>query len=298
MTSSEKEIFGKAPTDLDQPFGKNVQDAVALRRIQGVARHKFWLTSAAILALGGLLAFTTSDRVKRLSAVDLVLAPISKIQVVGDKIMIPPLIVALPKQVEQTPAWAKQPASPIQVLSFVNQKNIPPGAEAKAVLLTGATNGLIKARLIEPVKVDGLSLLDAGVLLLGQGHSTEERLYVKFTKAVFRDGKALPISAQAYEAGDSIVGLKGSRVGDIALKLAATSGLNFLAGMAAGLQEPAVYENGRPKRPSERDAALSGASKAASEQAQSMMEDIKNRPPIIEVKSGTVFIVTFDDGGN
>jgi hypothetical protein len=67
--------------------------------------------------------------------------------------------------------------------------------------------------------------------------------------------------------------------------------------MASGLQEPAYDEAGKPRRPSTRDAALNGASQAASEQAKSYMEDIKNRPAIIEVKQGTSFIVTFD-GGN
>lgn len=186
--------------------------------------------------------------------------------------------------------------TPIQVLSFVSAKEIPPGAEAKAGLLTGATNGLIKARLLEPLKVDGVSLLDAGVLLLGQGRSTEERLYVDFKKAVFRDGKSVPVSAQAYDISDSILGLRGSRVGDVTLKLAASSGLYFLSGMATGMQTPSYDELGRPRRPSTGDAALNGVAQAAGEDAKTYMEDIKNRPPLIEVKSGTTFIVTFDGG--
>ncbi len=165
------------------------------------------------------------------------------------------------------------------------------------MLLTGATNGLIKAKLTEPVKIDGVSFLDAGVILLGQGHSTEERLYVDFRKAVFRDGKSISISAQAYDSSDTILGLKGSRVGDLGLKLAASSGLNFLSGMAVGLQTPAYDQSGRPLKPSVGDAALNGVSKAAGDQAKSYMEEIKNRPPIIEVKIGSIFIVTFD-GGN
>jgi hypothetical protein len=67
--------------------------------------------------------------------------------------------------------------------------------------------------------------------------------------------------------------------------------------MAVGLQTPAYDQSGRPLKPSVGDAALNGVSKAAGDQAKSYMEEIKNRPPIIEVKIGSIFIVTFD-GGN
>jgi type IV secretory pathway VirB10-like protein len=144
--------------------------------------------------------------------------------------------------------------------------------------------------------MDGASVLEAGVKLLGQGRSTEERLFIAFNKAVFRNGKSISISAQAYDLSDSILGLKGSRVGDRALKLAASSGLYFISGMASGLQAPIYNESGKIQTPSASDAALNGVSQAASEQAKSYMEDIKNRAPIIEVKSGTVFTITFDGG--
>ena len=152
------------------------------------------------------------------------------------KYIIHPLISSIPPIVLKS-GLSKIAAAPIKILSFSNNLEIPPGAEVKATLLTGATNGLIKARLTEPLKVDGTSFLDAGTLLMGQGRSTVDRLYVDFKKAVFKDGKSIPISAQAFDGGDSILGLKGSRVGDISLKLAASAGLNFISGVAIGFQE-------------------------------------------------------------
>jgi hypothetical protein len=121
-------------------------------------------------------------------------------------------------------------------------------------------------------------------------------LFVDFRKAVFRDGKSISVSAQAYDASDTIVGLKGSRVGDMTLKVAASSGLYFLSGMAAGLGAPQYDDLGRAKRPSTEQAALNGVAQASGEQAKAYMEDMKNRPPLIEVKKGTIFVVTFDGG--
>lgn len=283
--------------NLEAPFGKRLYDEAVVKKLKGVRALKFWGTLVMLLTITLLLEVATSNRVLKHTARSIEFeATIDKVRVDGDKIIIPPLVLQYRSDSEVL-AWAKTRATPIQVLNFVSAKEVPPGSEAKAVLLTGATNGLIKARLAEPVKVDGVSLIDAGVLLMGQGRSTSERLYIDFKKAVYRDGKSVTISAQAYDLSDSIVGLKGSLVGDVALKLAASSGLNFLSGMALGMQAPAYDQFGKPVRPSVGDAALSGVSKAADDQAQTYMQDLKNRPPIIEVKSGTVFIVTFD-GGN
>ena len=282
---------------LDAPFGKRLYDDAVVKKLKGVAKFRFWGTFLLVAVLWMLLEVAPSDRVDRLTAKPVVFRDASPAaQDSGEKVVVPSLVMQVQRSNER-PAWTNTKVSPIQVISFVGAKEIPPGAEAKAVLLTGATNGLIKARLVEPLKVDGVSLLDAGVLLLGQGRSTEERLFVAFQKAVFRDGKSIPISAQAYDVSDSILGLKGSRVGDMTLKLAASSGLYFLSGMAAGMQTPSYDDSGRPRRPSIGDAALNGVSQAAGENAKAYMEDIKNRPPIIEVKSGTTFIVTFDGGG-
>jgi hypothetical protein len=281
---------------LDAPFGKRLYDEAVVQRLKGVAKLKFWGMYLLGIAMSVLLIVAASTRVFKLTAraIDFE-TTIDKVKVDGDRIIIPALVLQFQRD-SAMPAWAKAKMTPIQVLNFANAKEIPPGAEGKAILLTGATNGLIKARLTEPVKVDGVSLLDAGVLLIGQGRSTEERLFVDFKKAVFRDGKSVSISAQAYDISDTILGLKGSRVGDVTLKLAASSGLNFLSGMAAGLETPAYNQYGMPSRPSVGTAALNGVSQASSEQAKSYMEQIKNRPPIIEVPSGTVFTVTFDGG--
>ena len=280
---------------LEAPFGHRGIDESVKRKIKRVARMKFWGLTLFFLTTVYLFLFTASDRVERLIPREMEF-DVKAITSRGDTVIVPPLVFEL-KKPQAMPNWAKKSLSPIKVLSFVGGGKIPPGAEAKAVLLTGATNGLIKARLMEALKVDGATLLEAGVLLMGQGRSTEDRLYIDFKKAVFRDGKHIPVSAQAYDASDSILGLKGSRVGDAGLKLAASSGLHFISGLAVGLEAPSIDDGGKPRRPTAQDAALNGVSTAASEQARSYLEEVKQRPPLIEVKSGTVFLVTFDDNG-
>ncbi len=214
-------------------------------------------------------------------------------KMVGNVILVPPLVLKI--KIESSPyANGKYKPSKISVVSFVGSGSIPPGAETNAVLLSGATNGMIKAQLTEALKVDGVSLLDAGTLLIGEGQSSDERLFIRFNKAVFKNGKFIRVSAQGYDISDKILGLKGSRVGDYTMKLAASSGLYFLSGLASGMKTEEIALPGQARRPQIGDAALQGVSTAAGEQAKQYLEQMKNKAPLIEVKSGSVFIVTFD----
>ena len=70
-----------------------------------------------------------------------------------------------------------------------NLAAIPPGTLVRAVLATGAANGAVRADLREPVRVNGEVLIDEGATLVGMGTSTEDRLFVKFTEVVFKDGE-------------------------------------------------------------------------------------------------------------
>jgi Bacterial conjugation TrbI-like protein len=214
-------------------------------------------------------------------------------KITGQVVLVPPLVLKI--KIESSPyANGKYKPSKISVVSFIGNGVIPPGAETFAVLLSGATNGMVKAQLTEALKVDGVSLLDAGTLLIGEGQSSDERLFVRFNKAVFKNGKFIRISAQGYDISDKIVGLKGSRVGDYTMKLAASSGLYFLSGLASGMKTEEIALPGQGRRPRMGDAALQGVSTAAGEQAKQYLEQMKNKAPLIEVKSGSAFIVTFD----
>lgn len=181
-----------------------------------------------------------------------------------------------------------------QVIGRPNLGKIPPGTMIKAKFITGASNGPLKAILAEALAVNGEDIAPAGTTLVGSGNSGEDRLNVQFTKLVFKDGKSQSIQAQGCDLSDQTVGVKGKKMSKYAVLLATSAGLNFLGGVAEGLQESQV-QNGVATRKSDlKNAALNGASKAALDQSQEVLSDLKNKKSVIQVDSGKEFYVLFE----
>lgn len=173
---------------------------------------------------------------------------------------------------------------------------IPPGSLIKAILITGASNGPVKVETTEALRIQGETLIPAGATLIGTGQSTEERLMVRFTQVVFKDGTFENIQAQAADAEDKTVGLRGSRVGKYAMKYATAIGLNFVGGMAEGLQDREVVGQQVITKPDAKNALLNGTSKATLEMANETMTDLKNSAPIIQISAGQNIFVIFENG--
>lgn len=193
-------------------------------------------------------------------------------------------------------AVAKLPG--LQKIDRRHSGQIPPGSLIKAILITGASNGPVRIEAKEALRVQGETLIPEGATLLGTGQATEDRLFVRFTQVVFKDGSFENVSAQAADVDDKTAGLKGSRIGRTAMKYAAAIGLNFAGGMAEGLQErEAVGQQVVPKNDA-RNALLSGASKATFEMANETMTDLKSKAPNIQVEAGKEILVIFDGDGN
>ncbi len=179
-----------------------------------------------------------------------------------------------------------------QIIQRPNLGKIPAGTMVKARFVTGASNGPLKAELIESLIVNDEEIAPVGSTLIGVGSSGEDRLSVQFSKLVFRNGEVKVIQAQACDISDQSVGLKGQKVSRYAIMLATGAGLNFLGGMAEGLQES---KDGQPVKKSDlRNAALNGVSKAALEQSQNILNDVKNKKSVIQVKSGQEFYILFE----
>jgi hypothetical protein len=168
-----------------------------------------------------------------------------------------------------------------------------PGTIAKAVLVTGASNDTVKAALTDPVTVNGEELVEAGAVLLGTGQSSEDRLFIRFDKLLFDDGSMQTIDAEAVDSSDKTPGLKGSRVGAYATKIAGSIGLNFISGMADGLQETDTNGFVAVKKPTVKNALLNGASRAAVEESTDLMSSLKSNRPVIAVPEGTHVYVMF-----
>ncbi|OQW53865.1 MAG: hypothetical protein A4S09_06510 [Proteobacteria bacterium SG_bin7] len=184
----------------------------------------------------------------------------------------------------------------LQKIDRRKANQIPPGSMLKAILLTGASNGPVRAELTEDLRIQGETLIPIGATLLGTGQSTEERLMVRFSQVVYKDGSFENIQAQAADMEDKTVGLKGSKAGKFALKYATAIGLNFVGGMSEASKEKEVINQQVVAPPTAKNALLSGTSKATFEMANETMNDIRNSAPIIHIKSGQEIYVFFENG--
>lgn len=183
----------------------------------------------------------------------------------------------------------------IKVLTLRALSEIPVGSETKAILVSGGTDGIVKAKLTQSLIVDGEPLIPENSILFGKGKSGEERLYVEFNKVIFPSGESFKILAQSFDPIDKIQGLKGAIVGRRTKKMGMAMGMGFLGGMADGMRETSGSSLFTNQKPTVKDAALSGASKAALDQSEAYLEEMKKSPNIIEVKSGTEFIIIIDE---
>jgi len=184
-----------------------------------------------------------------------------------------------------------------QLVARPRNVKIPPGSMVKATLISGASNGLVKAQILEPLSLNGEVLIEQGTIAVGRGSSTEDRLFIQFSKLVFKDGAVDTVQAEAADQSDQIVGLKGSKLGHYAARLGAGIGLNFVGGFSEALQETEGQDGVLVKKPTVRNALLNGAARASLEQSQEMMSNLKNQQPIIEVKAGTAILIMFSDSG-
>lgn len=172
------------------------------------------------------------------------------------------------------------------------------GTLVKATLSSGASNGLVKATLNETLVSDGEVLARSGAVILGQGSSTEDRLYIHFNKLITHDGQPIPITAQAADSSDKSLGLKGSKLGGKALSLAAGIGLNFLTGASEGFQDSHGEQGVVVKRASLKNAFLQGTARASLDQSHELLSEAKNSKTSISVGQGQEFYLIFsDDGG-
>lgn len=184
----------------------------------------------------------------------------------------------------------------IQKIERRHTGDIPPGSMVTAVLVTGASNGSVRAEVKEPLQIQGEPFVPAGATLLGTGQSTEERLLIHFRKIIFADGTFDNIQAEAADSEDKIVGLHGSKIGSMALKYGAAIGLNFVGGMAEGLQDRQFVGGQVVSTPDAKNALLNGTSRATLDLANDTMSNLKNRAPVIEVPAGKEILVLFDGG--
>lgn len=181
----------------------------------------------------------------------------------------------------------------LQKIDRRKSSQVPPGSMIKAILVTGASNGPVRTEITEPLRIQGEILLPVGATLLGTGQSTEDRLMIRFTQVIFKDGSFDTIQAQAVDIEDKMVGLKGSRLGKYAFKYATAIGLNFVGGLTEGLQEREVLGQQVVTKTNAKNALLNGANKATIELANETMTGIKNSASEIQIPAGQNILIIF-----
>lgn len=174
---------------------------------------------------------------------------------------------------------------------------VPPGTEEKGILMTGASNGLVKVKLKEDVIVAGETFLMAGTVLIGSGSTNDDKLFVHFNKAVSDDATVSAIEAEIADATDKSVGLKGSFWATHGSRIAIGAGLNFLAGASEALQDTQGEQGAVVAKPTARNAVLHGTAKAALDESNDVASKYKNAPPAVEIRAGTEVAIIFTDNG-
>jgi hypothetical protein len=164
--------------------------------------------------------------------------------------------------------------------------SIPPGTYVKAKLVTGGSDGPVKAVLVESLRVGGQVVVPKGAVLVGTGSSTEDRLMIDLRKIIFQSGKVINASAIACDPSDQMPGILGSNVNSRALSLAGAIGLNFAAGFSAD-------QNEDEQNPSIKERIQTGAVLAALEEGKRLSEQAKNTKPRIEIKRNHKFLILF-----
>jgi hypothetical protein len=188
-------------------------------------------------------------------------------------------------------------SAPVQRIKSIDLRALgepPPGSEVSGVLVSGGANGTVKVRLTENLVLNGDTYAAKNSILIGTGSSSDQRLFIRFTRLISPEGKSRKIMAEAYDFKDRIRGLNGKKVSDQVFKIAASSALIFMGGVADALQDNSSGGLGY-QRKSMRDAALSGVAQATTEHGRRYLDslDQDNR---IEVQKETELVVIFGNG--
>lgn len=181
-----------------------------------------------------------------------------------------------------------------EFISRPGSSKIPPGTVVKAILENGATDGPIKARLLEDVTVMGNVVFENESVLIGIAESQDNRLNIRFYHLKNPKDEVFEIRSIALDSQDQTLGLAASQFGNESIKLGASIGLNFVSGLSEGLKEKTNLNGTVTDTNSSRNAFLNGTEKASLEYSRDLMNEVKNKKRHLFVEKGTEILVFFD----
>jgi len=215
----------------------------------------------------------------------------------GTEIQIPAVQSSKGLEEQKPNGDTKRQILPVQKIKAIDLRTLaepPPGSEVMAILASAGANGTVKVRLTEDLILNGDIYASKNSVLIGNGQSSEDRLYIKFNRLVSPEGRSRKIVAEAFDLKDRERGLSGKKVSDQVFKIAASSALIFLGGVADSLQESTSGPFGSGRR-SLRDAALSGIAQATTEHGRRYLDSL-DRDNRIEVQQKSELLVIFESG--
>ena len=206
------------------------------------------------------------------------------------------------------PLPSAKPVSPIntKMIVFDNtnayQSNqlVPLGSMVKCLLIHNIVTNNFEAPVIaqvwEDFYFDGKLLLPFGTRIYGTASSGKQRdrVTVRFDNIVFQDGKTIKINAIGLSK-DGSGGLTGTVIDEHNKQTFIQMALNFLSGMALGLQQTATNQvtGINEIEAGSRNAILNGAANAFQGEAQRIKGDTESAKGYAIVLAGSDLIVYF-----
>ncbi len=182
-----------------------------------------------------------------------------------------------------------------------SEEIVPLGSMVRCILIhnivTNNFNAPVIAQVWEDFYFNGELLLPFGTRIYGTAFAgrQRDRITVKFHNIVFQDGKTLKIDAIALSK-DGSGGLTGTIIDNRNKKLFVQMAVNFLSGLALGLQETATNAvTGLTEvQNNSRNAILNGVANTFEKEAKRTEKDAEDAKGYAVVLAGNELVVYFE----
>ncbi len=184
---------------------------------------------------------------------------------------------------------------------YQSDEVVPLGSMVKCILIhnivTNNFNAPVIAQVWEDFYFNGNLLLPFGTRIYGTAFAgrQRDRISVKFHSVVFEDGKTLKINAIGLSK-DGSGGLTGTVIDHRNKKIFVQMAVNFLSGLALGLQQTAtnVVSGLTEVQSNSRNAILNGVASTFQQEAKRIEKDVEGDKGYAIVLAGNELVVYFE----
>ena len=182
-------------------------------------------------------------------------------------------------------------------------KRLPIGTSFVGKLLTGidTRNPGALVRVLAPygASFDHDRRIDRGSVVFGTASYTGsgDKVYLKFNRVLYPDGREFRIEAEALSSSDYTSGISGEENDGAGGKIGATLGLTMLSGITDTMvQKETLGQYAEPTAKSTlTNGFYNGLSKASQEEAQRQAAKVQNVPDYVTIEAGLDLIVSLMD---